>query len=923
LTSNLYSRRNTTAQRDTLRVNRDISTDYSQREIGSRRRIPCPLRISLSATMRRPSICSVWSVQRILLFGVLLSSPMDVSAADNKASLQDSTSSQPAEIQDLIRAATIPLVREIESLQERLEYFETKHETLEAATEQFRLKSKSMKQKLDEERIRYEAIASEKRSLEEDMEERIGRALKERTRHMEEYLVQQASVEDGLNTKIEHLSERLKESETTRTELQRELEKRLQKEKESFATFQEEKRHVEEQLHQKILNLSEQLSKSERAAETYEQSLKAATADEGLLGEKLEEERTRYRLLEESKASMEETLRGEIASLTERLDDSERQAASFEQSLKATLADEQEKDNLHQKELRKRIEEASRWEARIKELNIDNNTLHSRLRQKEDEAVEASHKFFNLEDQFVKVQGHLLEAQDKIQQNLESLERKAIENSRLQNELLLARSEIETAKLTEGRLTNERIEMERLYKDTLEQLEMATIVLNQTADVSKELQMAHTRYTDLNHEYGMIREELNATTASANLCTLAFGKLTDDFKENDRQLQVAQESLNETDVALKVCETEQRGIRRKMSQLLKDLEVARELVDKTESRCQLREAENRQLKARYTEMEMIALQHNRDLAESRSSISELVAKLDAAQGNISSLQTRTNTTETKLAVLQKDLEGCTGMYAELEMIARHLNESLSDSKNENAELSAALSDANVLLSESLSNEDVPKALWKQVQDFYRWLDYTLYQCLRWLLDLPLTVVRVVSQYQRQGELLSTTSPHDFVRSLSQSPYMDRFLTSLSNTSIYVSDICHNIRLFHGHLVGGLEWASSMLAASVQPSSEQATSAPPPSGPQRWVLALAGFLRTNGQVIVIFGEVVAALLCLDLAVSSLIRGRAGGAYGGGGGPSPSSARRKATGGAAKVVHVVPRAPPQADASLLRKAKLSNM
>jgi len=66
-----------------------------------------------------------------------------------------------------ILAATRPLHREIGALKEQLDTMEAKHDTLEAATEQFRLKAKSYKENLEDEKKRSKELIAQKAELED------------------------------------------------------------------------------------------------------------------------------------------------------------------------------------------------------------------------------------------------------------------------------------------------------------------------------------------------------------------------------------------------------------------------------------------------------------------------------------------------------------------------------------------------------------------------------------------------------------------------------------------------------------------------------------------------------------------------------------------------------------------------------------
>jgi hypothetical protein len=86
-----------------------------------------------------------------------------LSLASDTAALGQTRDSQPS---PGVLPGTHPLHRSIEILKDQLEKMEAKHDTLEAATEQFRLKAKSIKDELDDEKSRYEELLLAKTSLE-------------------------------------------------------------------------------------------------------------------------------------------------------------------------------------------------------------------------------------------------------------------------------------------------------------------------------------------------------------------------------------------------------------------------------------------------------------------------------------------------------------------------------------------------------------------------------------------------------------------------------------------------------------------------------------------------------------------------------------------------------------------------------------
>ena len=395
------------------------------------------------------------------------------------------------EIETAVKVATLSLQREMTSLQEQLELFEMKHETLQAAAEQFRLQSKSAKSKLEEERMRYDILASEKETQETGMESKLTLALEEQKTTFE-------------TTVAAELIEKKKQLAKANEELQRKL----------------------------------------RRSE-YEISVL-----EGDWKEKLEEQTKRHEMSEGKRRLSEEKLRKEAADLKKRLTFSEQQAKSFEDSWKDAVKESEAKDDYFQEESGKRLDEASRWEKRLQKLTSESKDLYEDNKAKEVELVRAKKLHLTLleklqeSDEAVKeheakivrfttdiekmsneltsTSGELSQAKkeygvlSKRFKNLSNLhedtelvlenarsegERNARRNKELQNDLVDLKFELETSQKKTKQTIEEKSEMTKSFTEALEQLTSKnTFLRHEIVDMKFELEQSQSETEALRTE---------------------------------------------------------------------------------------------------------------------------------------------------------------------------------------------------------------------------------------------------------------------------------------------------------------------------------------------------------------------------------------------------------------------------------------
>uniref|UniRef100_A0A7S0XKZ1 Uncharacterized protein n=1 Tax=Pseudo-nitzschia delicatissima TaxID=44447 RepID=A0A7S0XKZ1_9STRA len=454
------------------------------------------------------------------------------------------------EIETAVKVATVSLQREMTSLKEQLEIFEMKHETLHAAAEQFRMQSKTAKTKLEEERTRYNTLASEKQTLETSMESKLEEALEEQKTTFEEEVA------------VELIEKR----------------NRLAKENEE---------------------LVQKLRRSE-----YELSVL-----EGDWKEKLDHESKRHERSEGKRRASEEKLRKETADLKKRLSFSEQQAKSFEEAWKDAVAESEAKDEQFQTESGKRLQEASRWEKRLQKLNEESKDLYEDNKAKEIELVRAKKLHLTLLEKLSESDEAVREHEAKIVQftadiekmsneltstsgelsqakkehtvlakrfeNLSNLhedtelvlqntraegERNARRNKELQNDLVDLKFDLESSQKKTKQTIEEKAEMTKSFTEALEQLTSKnTFLRHELVDMKFELEESQSETTALRSETEEItiahHQALKRLQDEGKTLKLLrkeylslekeFKTITDQFKESEEKVKQYQNRIKE------------------------------------------------------------------------------------------------------------------------------------------------------------------------------------------------------------------------------------------------------------------------------------------------------------------------------------------------------------------------------------------
>jgi chromosome segregation ATPase len=658
-----------------------------------------------------------------------------------------------------------------------------KHDTLEAATEQFRLKAKSMKQKLEEERKRYDTVVHEKEALEAEMHERIEAALKKETAKFDEYRDQQAEKGARLEKEIGRLSEQLE-------------------------TFQSESSRRQKDLAAKLMD-----------------------------------ERNQYEMLKQSSLKIEEELNKEISILTERLNDSEQQAISLEQSLKATLADEKEKDDLHQKELRMRIEEASRWEARIKELNLEKTSLYSDLKRKESVLLDTNRMVSALEQKLTITQNQVMALEETIEELVRERNSQEMENANLHAAVRESTQLLERAEKTAKDAIDKTTNMSLAYDEAQRQLKAERQKLNQTASVLEELERTTQEYHFLRQEMFSVKDQLNTTNTESLKCKRAFEKLRLEYDELDVSFMRSQANFNQTIDELQQQSRALRDVQKEHARLRHEFESTKNESMRVQKESAFKQEEVESVQTKYLELELVALQQHKELARLKQEIEETAAQLSVTRSFAKELE------ESKL-LCEGEKSQFQSLYVEVENMTVSYNKELAQVRSQNAGLLSQISEAQRKAKESRALLESCKVGHRSgnwvtsVTSLYHWLDYKLYQILRFIVELP--------------GYIFPNSVSDELHSAAAS--------SWSKASMTLKSPCRTMSALHGVCL-------SVFQRVIATTSDFLTSRSGGKNGSSWAFSclqgLLSFAQNHSNFLVMVTEGVLSLLCIDFILSSLL------------------------------------------------------
>jgi len=299
-----------------------------------------------------------------------------------------------------------------------------------------------------------------------------------------------------------------------------------------------------------------------------------------------------------------------------------------------------------------------------------------------------------------------------------------------------------------------------------------------------------------------------------------------------------------------------------LATVIENLTGAKSVINKTETLFLLQEAEVAELKERTTVMEKL-LQHKNDPTETNIKDLESTVDLAIADENLFEAKSGIDKMETVFPLQEAEVAELKERTAVMEKVVPPItveerSEDESQSSNDQEILDKETTQVeNFKSSDSSSENDStstpsqtawgPIGWFRSIVPFFQWLDYTLYRILRF----------------------------GWVTNVLKAPFRSVF-------SI-VSWVLNELLIIHDAFVSLFEFEMT-FASSLLSSEKDRTG--------------LSFLIRHSKMIVILGEVLAALLCLDLIISSFL--------------NPKRRRRRPT---AKTIEV----PKTANASLLRTAK----
>ena len=528
-----------------------------------------------------------------------------------------------------VQMATAGLQREMTSLREQLELFEMKHETLQAASEQFRLQSKNAKKKLEEERNRYDILASEKESIEMNIESTLAIALED----------QKANFEDTVTA--DYIKKR-----------------------------------------DLLLKENEELSQSLRHAESQLQILEKS------IKETMEEQSKKNEISEERRLASEEKMSRQIKDLKNRLSYSERQAKSFEESWKTAVAESEAKDEYFQEESHKRLKEASRWEERLQKLNIESKEMFADNKAKEIELIRSKKLQLTLLEKLQDSEEAVKEQEEKIEtftanmdklsndlkfsaielnqskenhallseefENLSALheetelilksvraegKKTAANNERLQNELVDLTFELETSQNKTKQTIEEKTEMTKVYTEALEQLTLKNNVLrHDLIDIKYELEENQSetitlrkKYLDTSNAHKVALDQLQSEEKK-----LEF--LQSEYINLEKSMETVTDQLNESESNLKKYQKRIENEEQRNEAMQKELLYAELKVESSEESMKQLNDKNNELSNMYEQTKISLDISEAKVLEAKRQYQRSQEYVDILQGNLDEVE---------------------------------------------------------------------------------------------------------------------------------------------------------------------------------------------------------------------------------------------------------------------------------------------
>jgi len=355
------------------------------------------------------------------------------------------------------------------------------------------------------------------------------------------------------------------------------------------------------------------------------------------------------------------------------------------------------------------------------------------------ELVESKSMASALEQKLAFTQDHLFRSEGLVDQLSEAIEEKLAENSQLRTVLRETRTELESSQAMVTQLEEESAKLTVAYENVVDQLELEHQRLNQTVAISEELKLVNKEYLALRQEYQSIAEQLNATKTESAQCSRTFESMRLQYSGLDSDLVGIKNRLNKKSEELEECKSELREIRGEHSNLLRALNMEKNQTDEWKKQATLHEKKLEDADAKHSELEKIALQQNKDLDEMRSRNKNLLEELAAAKSEIENAQDKAIKIDETRRLREKELEDLKVTYSEMEAIALQQSKELAENKRQNSELIAELAATKqkIVKSHALDESFFVNTIKKWVESIkssFHWLDFQLYQILRIVVD---------------------------------------------------------------------------------------------------------------------------------------------------------------------------------------------
>jgi len=349
-------------------------------------------------------------------------------------------------------------------------------------------------------------------------------------------------------------------------------------------------------------------------------------------------------------------------------------------------------------------------------------------------------------------------------------------------------------------------------------------------------------------------KELNATRAKNLKLKQDYDRAKEDDRTSLRNLQSASLELHEKNEAFEQCSKDLNETRAMHSKLMEDYNAEKGKTAEVEKQILVEKEDREELKTGRYESELDVPQSENDLVGMASQ--ESTPSEDIETPNDHQVDAKSDTSDSKAPAAANKTE------------SKELQAEQKSTQTENktvVPVDATSEKINESVSQNSVAEDTPKNKAEPstgMMSFLKWLDHALYLILRVIVDSARFFLRI-----------STSSTSNLFG----------FVTPFKPLLKIVSWAFNELRIIHDALVSLFEFEMTFVSSLLSSEKDRTGFA---------------FLIRHSEVIVMIGEAIAALLCIDFVISSFLN------------PMRTRKRRPK----AKTIYV----PKTANTSLLRKA-----